>query len=78
MLLLVGLGAASQVQTRIVGDSIDMRSNTGKAELRLAVVRSLSVPFLFTFIVDGAEASLRPLAARCQWSAGPAISDAGR
>ena len=50
----------------------------GKAELRLAVVRSLSVPFLFTFIVDGAESSLQPLAARCQWSAGPAISDAGR
>jgi hypothetical protein len=50
----------------------------GKAELRLAFVRSLSVPFLFTFIVDGAEPALQPLAARCQWSAGPAISDAGR
>jgi hypothetical protein len=50
----------------------------GKAELRLAVVRPLSVPFLFTFAVDGAEPGLRPLAERCQWSAGPAISDAGR
>lgn len=50
----------------------------GKAGLRLAVVRPLSVPFLFTFIVDGAEPSLRPLADRCHWSAGPAISDAGR
>ena len=49
----------------------------GKAELRLAVVRPLSVPFLFTFIVAGAEPGLRPLADRCHWSAGPAISDAG-
>lgn len=50
----------------------------GKAELRLAVVRPLSVPFLFTFAVGGAEPGLRPLAERCQWSAGPAISAAGR
>ena len=50
----------------------------GKAELRLAVVRPLSVPFVFTFAVSGAEPGLRPLAERCQWSAGPAISDAGR
>ena len=50
----------------------------GKAELRLAVVRPLSVPFLFTFTVAGAEPGLRPLADRCHWSAGPAISDAGR
>jgi hypothetical protein len=50
----------------------------GKAELRLAVVRPLSVPFLFTFAVAGAEPGLRPLADRCHWSAGPAISDAGR
>ena len=50
----------------------------GKAQLRLAVVRPLSVPFLFTFVVDGAEAGLRPLADRCHWAAGPAISDAGR
>jgi len=49
----------------------------GKAELRLAVVRPLSVPFLFTFVVAGAEPGLRPLADRCHWSAGPAISDAG-
>ena len=50
----------------------------GKAELRLAVVRPLSVPFLFTFTVTGAEPGLRPMADRCHWSAGPAISDAGR
>lgn len=50
----------------------------GKSELRLAVVRPLSAPFLLTFAVDGAEAGLRPLADRCHWSAGPAISDAGR
>lgn len=50
----------------------------GKAGLRLAVVRPLSVPFLFTFAVTGAEAGLHPLADRCHWSAGPAISDAGR
>jgi hypothetical protein len=49
-----------------------------KAELRLAVVRPLSVPFLFTFAVAGAEPALRALADRCHWSAGPAISDAGR
>ncbi|SEN81094.1 hypothetical protein SAMN02990966_00164 [Rhodospirillales bacterium URHD0017] len=50
----------------------------GKAELRLAVVRPLSVPLLFTFVVAGAEPGLHPLADRCRWSAGPAISDAGR
>ena len=50
----------------------------GRAELRLAVVRPLSVPFLFTFAVSGAEPGLRPMAERCQWSAGPALSDAGR
>lgn len=50
----------------------------GKTELRLAVVRPLSVPFLFTFSVSGAESSLRPLAQRCQWTPGPALSDAGR
>jgi len=50
----------------------------GKAELRLAVARPLSVPFLITFVVSGAEPSLRPLAERCQWSAGPALSEAGR
>ena len=50
----------------------------GRTELRLAVVRPLSVPFLFTFEVAGAEPALRPLADRYHWSAGPAISDAGR
>lgn len=49
----------------------------GKAELRLAVVRPLSVPFLFTFAVSGAEPGLRLVAERCQWATGPAISDAG-
>jgi hypothetical protein len=50
----------------------------GKTELRLAVVRPLSVPLLFTFAVGGAEQSLGTIAERCQWAAGPAISDAGR
>ena len=50
----------------------------GKGELRLAVVRPLSVPFLLRFVVDGAEAALRPLVERCGVAAGPAISDAGR
>ena len=47
----------------------------GKTELRLAVVRPLSVPLLFTFVVDGAEAALSPLAERGHWSGGPSISD---
>ncbi len=50
----------------------------GKSELRLAVVRPLSVPFLLTFAVVGAEQSLRTMADRCQWSTGPATSAAGR
>jgi hypothetical protein len=50
----------------------------GRAELRLAVVRPLSVPFLFLFTVSGAESGLRPMAERCNWSAGPSLSDAGR
>jgi hypothetical protein len=50
----------------------------GKTELRLAIVRPLSVPFVLTFAVVGAEQSLRPLADRCHWSAGPETSDAGR
>ena len=50
----------------------------GKAEMRLAVVRPLSVPFLFTFAVGGAEPPLRPLADSCRWAAGPSVSDAGR
>jgi hypothetical protein len=50
----------------------------GKRELRLAVVRPLSVPFLLTFAVAGAEQSLHTMADRCQWSTGPATSDAGR
>jgi hypothetical protein len=50
----------------------------GRTELRLAVVRPLSVPFVLIFDVDGAEMALRPLADRYHWSSGPAISDAGR
>jgi hypothetical protein len=50
----------------------------GRTELRLAVIRPLSVPLLFTFTVRGAESSLRPVAERCKWSAGPSLSDAGR
>ena len=50
----------------------------GKTELRLAIVRPLSVPFLFAFAVGGAGQGLATIAERCQWSAGPAISDAGR
>ena len=49
----------------------------GKSELRLALVRPLSVPFLLTFAVGGAEQSLGAMAERCQWSATPAISEAG-
>ena len=48
----------------------------GKAELRLALVRPLSVPFLFTFAVGGAEQALGTMAERCHWSAAPAISEA--
>jgi hypothetical protein len=48
----------------------------GKAELRLAVVRPLSVPFLFTFAVGGAEQALGTIADRCHWSGAPAISEA--
>ena len=47
-----------------------------KAELRLAMVRPLSVPFLFTFAVGGAEQALGTMADRCHWSAAPAISEA--
>ena len=50
----------------------------GKSELRLALVRPLSVPFLFTFPVGGAEAILGTLADHCHWSAMPAVSDADR
>ena len=37
---------------------------SGRSELRLAVVRPLSVPFVLTFRVGGAEKALRPLADR--------------
>ena len=50
----------------------------GKTELRLAIVRPLSVPLLLTFAVGGAEQSLGTIAERCQWSAAPAISEVGR
>lgn len=61
----LGGGRAIQLATELYG----------KAELRLAVVRPLSVPSLFTFAVDDAEAALRPLAERCQWAGGPSISE---
>jgi type VI secretion system VasI family protein len=50
----------------------------GRRELRLALVRPLSVPFLFTFAVSGAEQALGTLAERCHWSNGPSLSDAVR
>ncbi len=40
----------------------------GKTELRLALVRPLSVPFLFSFAVGGAEQGLSTIAERCHWS----------
>lgn len=46
----------------------------GRNELRLAVVRPLSVPFLIRFAIGGTEHSLRTLADRCHWSAGPSVS----
>jgi hypothetical protein len=36
----------------------------------------LSVPFLLTFAVGGAEQALGTMADRCRWSAAPAISEA--
>ena len=48
----------------------------GRTELRLAVMRPLSAPFVLTFDVSGTEKALRPLAARYHWSGGPAISKA--
>jgi hypothetical protein len=50
----------------------------GSTELRVAIVRPLSVPYLLTFAVGGAEQSLRPMAERCHWANGSALSDAGR
>jgi len=50
----------------------------GRTELRLAVVRPLSVPFVLVFAVAGAEPGLSPVADRCHWSDGPAIGEAGR
>lgn len=50
----------------------------GKSELRLAVLRPLSVPLLFTFTVSGVEPGLRLLAERCQWFSGPALGDASQ
>jgi hypothetical protein len=50
----------------------------GRTELRVALVRPLSVSFLFSFAVGGAEQGLSMIAERCHWSGGPAIGDAGR
>jgi hypothetical protein len=49
-----------------------------KVVLRLAIVRPLSVPFLLTFTVAGAEQGLSTVADRCQWAAAQAISEVGR
>ncbi len=48
----------------------------GRQELRLAVVRPLSVPFVLTFGVGGAEHGLALLAERGGWAAAPALSEA--
>jgi len=50
----------------------------GRTELRVALVRPLSVSFLFSFAVGGAEQGLGTIAERCHWSGAPAIGDAGR
>jgi hypothetical protein len=47
----------------------------GTRELRLAVVRPLSVPFVLTFAVAGAEHGLALVAERGGWAA-PALSEA--
>ena len=47
----------------------------GRRELRLAVVRPLSVPFVLTFAVAGAEHGLALVAERGGWAA-PALSEA--
>jgi len=48
----------------------------GTRELQLAVVRPLSVPFVLTFVVAGAEPGLALVAERGGWGAAPAISEA--
>ncbi len=48
----------------------------GKRELTLAVVRPLSVPFVLTFVVAGAEHGLALVAERGGWAAAPALSEA--
>jgi hypothetical protein len=48
----------------------------GKRELQLAVVRPLSVPFVLTFVVAGAEQGLALVAKRGGWAAAPALSEA--
>lgn len=82
-----GRFVAGSWQPSADGDSLELSGDRavafasdlyGRAELRLAVVRPLSVPFLLTFVVSGAEPGLRPMAERCKWSGGPALSDAGR
>jgi hypothetical protein len=48
----------------------------GKQELQLAIVRPLSVPFVLTFVVAGAEPGLSLVAERGGWGVAPAISEA--
>lgn len=42
----------------------------GKSELRLALLRPLSVPFVLSFAVGGAEQGLATIAERCRWPGG--------
>jgi hypothetical protein len=80
-----GRFVSAQWQASADGDGLELAGERaiafltglyGKHELRLALVRPLSVPFLFTFAVSGAEQALGAIAERCRWSAVPAVSDA--
>jgi len=53
-----------------------LRGLYGKRELQLAVVRPLSVPFVLTFAVAGAEHALARVAQRGGWATAPALSEA--
>jgi len=80
-----GRFVSAQWQASADGDGLELTGERaiafltglyGKSELRLALVRPVSVPFLFTFAVSGAEQALGAIAERCHWSAMPAVSDA--
>jgi len=77
--------ASARWQANADGDGLELTGERaiafltglyGKHELRLALVRPVSVPFLFTFAVGGAEQALGAIAERCHWSAVPVVSDA--